>query len=141
MLIAAVFVVYLLFTRETSGCWDSIEEIFALAHNSRPDPSALANTSAGIHQFHTMSQNVRIRALYETNEPQHLNAETLQLVFGSGSADTVGSTVMREVKYGQAAQNETTVYQGTELFHRRPEVGNTSTQSLLSHTIAGGKVN
>ncbi|KAF5021212.1 hypothetical protein F66182_6751 [Fusarium sp. NRRL 66182] len=52
--IAHTFLV--VFRRRTGGAWDSILELLALSHRSTPPPeSLLANTSAGVRSFKTVS--------------------------------------------------------------------------------------
>ncbi|KIX00567.1 uncharacterized protein Z518_09632 [Rhinocladiella mackenziei CBS 650.93] len=90
--IAFVYTGYVLWTRRTSGCWDTIEELVALAHSSRPT-SALANTSTGIHRSSTMSQRVRIRVSPESP------GEEVQLIFGDSAQQWQKAEINR--KYGR----------------------------------------
>lgn len=48
--------------RKPSAAWDSIVEIPALAHNSRPSEHALLNTSAGIQCIEIFGMIAVIRA-------------------------------------------------------------------------------
>lgn len=51
----------ILWTGESSGCWDSVIELVVLAQNSRPAFSALGNTGAGIKRSSTFAKKVNIR--------------------------------------------------------------------------------
>lgn len=60
-------------TGESSGCWDSVIELVVLAQNSRPAPSALRNTAAGIKRSSTFAKNVNIRSMKAFSaRPDHL---------------------------------------------------------------------
>lgn len=61
LIIALSHTVWILRRRKTSGCWDTVAELIALAKNSRPAPLALGNTCAGIKQLWTFGQVARIR--------------------------------------------------------------------------------
>ncbi|KAL8856826.1 MAG: hypothetical protein Q9178_006543 [Gyalolechia marmorata] len=62
ILIALAHVGWILMKRESSGCWDSVIELLVLAQNSRPAPTALMNTAAGIKFSMTFSKQVAIRS-------------------------------------------------------------------------------
>ncbi|KAL8903194.1 MAG: hypothetical protein Q9207_004087 [Kuettlingeria erythrocarpa] len=51
----------ILWTGESSSCWDSVIELVVLAQNSRPAFSALGNTAAGIKRSSTFTKKVNIR--------------------------------------------------------------------------------
>ena len=53
ILFAFGHVTQLLLTGHSSGCWDTITELLALMHRSRPAPKVLKNTCAGIKELAT----------------------------------------------------------------------------------------
>ncbi|KAK8086739.1 hypothetical protein PG994_001713 [Apiospora phragmitis] len=48
--IAVCHTIFVLATQKSSEAWDCIEELVVLCQLSRPSPSALVNTSSGIHR-------------------------------------------------------------------------------------------
>ena len=94
--------VWTLVRRRNSGAWERLEDLLALAHSSRPEPSVLQNTCAGISQATTRSQNVRIVAVRDPWEGE----ERVQMVFtddGSSREDRAGD-VEADVTYGKVKQ-------------------------------------
>ena len=76
--IALVHSAWIILTRESSGCWDSITELLALAQNSRPAFYALRNTAAGIKHSATFSRRINIRPTRLSNHP---NVGHLEMVY------------------------------------------------------------
>ena len=66
----------LLWLNETSQCWDSAEELLALAWNSEPARGAPKNTCGGIYDRKTLKSMVQIRAV----QPDSGATETVQLI-------------------------------------------------------------
>ena len=94
--------VWTLVRRRNSGAWERLEDLLALLLSSRPEPSVLQNTCAGISQATTRSQNVRIVAIRDPWEGE----ERVQMVFtddGSRREDRP-SDVEANVKYGKVKQ-------------------------------------
>ncbi|KAL8814284.1 MAG: hypothetical protein Q9223_006481 [Gallowayella weberi] len=60
--IALIHTGWVLWKRESSGCWDSVIELIVLAQNSRPALTALADTAAGIKHSSTLAKQVAVRA-------------------------------------------------------------------------------
>ena len=63
VLLAVAHTIFLVLTRESSSCWDSVSELLVLLHNSRPAPAALRNTGAGIRNLDTYGQVAVVRAV------------------------------------------------------------------------------
>lgn len=63
----------------TLEAWSSFEELMALSHNSKPNPEAMMNTSAGIESGATLKRNVRIRVKKEVKGER--GEEQVQLLF------------------------------------------------------------
>ncbi|KAI4273062.1 MAG: hypothetical protein L6R35_006433 [Caloplaca aegaea] len=79
ILIALVHSVWLiLWTGESSGCWDSVTELVVLAQNSQPAFAALGNAAAGIKHSSTFAKIVSIRS---TKIPNDARADHLELVY------------------------------------------------------------
>ena len=88
MLIAFIHILYLLKTKRSSACWDTIEELLLLARtsDSATKGTSLENTSAGISTFSTMALPtcIRTRATDGSNDDQ----EDLQLLIGEDVSPT-----------------------------------------------------
>lgn len=83
-LIALTSVIWTIWKRNGSGCWDTFTEVLVLAQNSRPAAKALMNTCAGIGKLRTYSQKAEIRATsIHGNRVGQLNH--LELVFREDS--------------------------------------------------------
>ncbi|KAL2063835.1 hypothetical protein VTL71DRAFT_4329 [Oculimacula yallundae] len=90
ILIAISFMFFSIgFQRTTSGSWDSILELVALAMNSQPS-AILDNTGAGIGCLDTLKQPVKIRVA----------DDRLQLVFGTGEGSRVVRRLVPNHLYG-----------------------------------------
>ncbi|KAK1046543.1 hypothetical protein LTR33_015065, partial [Friedmanniomyces endolithicus] len=61
--IALAHTLILMVQGTSSGCWDTISELFTLLVNSPPAPIALRNTCAGIRSLKTYSKITTIRAM------------------------------------------------------------------------------
>jgi len=61
--IALAHTLILMVRGTSSGCWDTISELFTLLVNSPPAPIALRNTCAGIRSLKTYSKITTIRAM------------------------------------------------------------------------------
>ncbi|KAK1071985.1 hypothetical protein LTR74_002815, partial [Friedmanniomyces endolithicus] len=61
--IALAHTLVLMVRGTSSGCWDTISELFTLLVNSPPAPIALRNTCAGIRSLKTYSKITTIRAM------------------------------------------------------------------------------
>ncbi|KAL9582404.1 MAG: hypothetical protein Q9203_005507 [Teloschistes exilis] len=83
ILIARAHIVWILWRRESSDCWDSIVEFLVLAQNSRPAFTALRNTAAGIKHSRTFAKQVTIRP---TRAPKDSQYDHLEMVY-EGEAD------------------------------------------------------
>ncbi|KAI4196667.1 MAG: hypothetical protein LQ350_006420 [Teloschistes chrysophthalmus] len=83
ILIATAHIVWILWRRESSGCWDSIVEFLVLAQNSRPAFTALRNTAAGIEHSRTFAKQLRIRPTRASKDPQY---DHLEMIY-EGEAD------------------------------------------------------
>ena len=79
-LIALTSVIWTVWKRNGSGCWDTITEVLVLAQNSRPAAKALMNTCAGIGKLKTYSQKaeIRVTSVDENNEGK---SNHLELIF------------------------------------------------------------
>ena len=97
--IALSHIAWTLIRRRSSGAWERLEDLLALAHSSQPDPSVLQNTCAGISLAKTMSQTVRIVATGYAAEGD----EQVQMVFTDGDAGqgAVFSGVGVDERYGK----------------------------------------
>ena len=62
-LMAIIHTVNVIITRQSSGCWDSVTELLALALNSRRATTALPNTCAGIRELDTYGKIAVVRAI------------------------------------------------------------------------------
>ncbi|MCJ1353161.1 MAG: hypothetical protein MMC33_003146 [Icmadophila ericetorum] len=62
ILLALCHIIEMLITRQSSSCWDTVTELLALMQNSRPAPTALKNTCAGIMELGTFGKLAIIRA-------------------------------------------------------------------------------
>ena len=56
--------IILMASRESSNRWDSVSELLALQHNSRPAPKALHKIGAGIKELSTFVQVGVVRSLW-----------------------------------------------------------------------------
>ena len=61
LLIALGHTVLILVTKRSSGCWDTLPELLALAQQSPPSKTALHNTATGIYKLGTSRQRTRLR--------------------------------------------------------------------------------
>jgi hypothetical protein len=93
LLLALMHTVYIMSTRRTSGCWDTISELVALAQQSQPAGSELRNTCAGITRLETFKHNVRIKASGK-------HEEHLELAFGEMDMCQTRECVEMGMKYG-----------------------------------------
>jgi hypothetical protein len=93
MAIALAHIVWVLCTRATSGCWDTITELLVLAQNSQPAWNALENTCAGIKHLHTFAQRSRVRV---SNDME----EHLELVFDEDDGARNAKKMILGDKYG-----------------------------------------
>ncbi|KAI4180028.1 MAG: hypothetical protein L6R41_007495 [Letrouitia leprolyta] len=102
ILIALMHIAWLVHTRESSGCWDSVLELVVLAQNSRPAASALANTAAGIKHSSTFAKKVCIRP---TNLPGQPRLNHLEMIYDEGAkiADSAEMTNLQENNVGDSA--------------------------------------
>ncbi|KAF7506008.1 hypothetical protein GJ744_012355 [Endocarpon pusillum] len=74
--IATTHFFYCLISRRSSRAWEKLEDLLALAHSSRPDPSVLSNTSAGMKESSTKAKTVRIVVMGNgTEEPEESDKE------------------------------------------------------------------
>jgi hypothetical protein len=71
--------IWILCRRETSDSWDSLSEIIAVAHNSRPSLGVLKNTSAGIEHLETYSQIAKILAIQKPGRKKFNHVEMIFL--------------------------------------------------------------
>jgi len=60
ILVALSHIIYLFTIGESSSAWESFSELLVLAQNSRPAPTALKHTNAGIRRIGTYSQMARV---------------------------------------------------------------------------------
>lgn len=74
IIIALGHTIHLVLYRKTSASWDTIPEILALAHNSRPSKKALKNASAGIRTKAPFSKVARVRAVTTKKKGTQPNA-------------------------------------------------------------------
>jgi hypothetical protein len=102
LLIAFTHTFVLLWTRQSSGAWDTIPELLALSQNSEPAPKALQNTCAGISGASTYAERARIVA---TDGSSGSYAQHLELVFESDRSRTgkMSRKVDVGVLYGHCA--------------------------------------
>ena len=89
---ALAHILYAGITDISSTCWDSIDEVTALAINSTPSV-LLRNTYAGITELHIYKIPVRVLALRdkEDNDGEHL-----ELVFGNLDEKSIQHQVIKE---------------------------------------------
>jgi len=81
LLIAVLYTAGMLYKAESSKSWDSLCEIIAIAHGSRPS-QLLRNTCAGIRSAGTLRNNVRIGVAKPSSHKKGEEAtEELQLIF------------------------------------------------------------
>ena len=75
MLITVGHTLLVVYHRESSGCWDAIPEMLALAQNSRPAYKALKNTGAGVKKGSTFARKAKVRAtgIHDCADVDHLN--------------------------------------------------------------------
>jgi hypothetical protein len=87
ILLALGHTIWLLYRRQSSGCWDTITELVTLAQNSRPAHKVLKNTSTGIKYLGTFAKVGKIRVVREDNlENEHTTSPVphIELVFREG---------------------------------------------------------
>jgi hypothetical protein len=87
IVLAMAHTLWLLYKRQSSGCWDTITELVTLAQNSRPAHAVLKNTSTGIKCIGTFAKVTKVRVVrgsdlneeHPTRPPTHV-----ELVFSEG---------------------------------------------------------
>lgn len=93
LVIAVGHTVLLLTRKESSGCWDTLPELLALAQQSAPSTTVLKNTSTGIYRLNSFRNTVRVLISRD-------NEEHVELRFDK---DNVGDDLRRPIvsrKYG-----------------------------------------
>lgn len=122
----------ILYTGESSGCWDTVTELVVLAQNSRPTFYALSNIAAGIKHSSTFAKKVSIRP---TKPPNDGGPEHLEIVF---EADGIhqGDGETREVHdnntNGAVLRSRNMIHSSTWQVHR-PQKG-TSPSGSMEHS-------
>jgi hypothetical protein len=66
--IALGHTVLMLVTRTSSGCWDTVPELLAVAQQSEPSKVALQNTATGVYRMRTFGQRARMRVATSDRE-------------------------------------------------------------------------
>lgn len=94
LIIALSHTVWILYRREASGCWDTVTELITLSQNSRPAPTALRNTCAGIKELNTFGQVARINVTESANGSD----DHLELVFDEGTKEGSHQTTTTPAK-------------------------------------------
>lgn len=113
LLLAFLHIAYLLWLQESSGSWDSLTELIALAHNSKPSKTALLNTGAGIKELGIFRKMAVIRAVESSRDAasqsarlalifkeERNNSSELQTLLGNDSrlsSNTANSTISQAV--------------------------------------------
>jgi hypothetical protein len=93
LVIAVGHTILLLKPKESSGCWDTLPELLALAQQSAPSTAALKNTSTGIYRLESFRNSVRV--LISRDDEEHVDLKF--------DKDRVGDVLKRPVvsrKYG-----------------------------------------
>lgn len=120
IIMAVIHIICVVVFKKTSTSWDSISELIALAQNSRPAYSALANTGGGINYRRTYGRiaTIRVKSMLDKVDSEHV-----EIVFeGSGeeldslemlcskcdNRDKKGEVqaIKNEIKDGRARQTE-----------------------------------
>lgn len=78
LLIALGHTVLILVTKRSSGCWDTLPELLAVAQQLSPSKIALHNTAVGIYKLATFRQRARLRV-------SEIDAEHVELQFDTDS--------------------------------------------------------
>lgn len=79
--IAIVHIIWVLYTRNTSTAWSSLQDLVALVSKSTPPDSVLDGTSAGIESYETFKHPVRIRAAKPRPATGRSASSGLEIVF------------------------------------------------------------
>ena len=89
ILLAIYHMAELVIQRRVSDSWDTITELIALMHNSRPAPVALKHTCAGIQELATYAHTAIIRVLRPDRTASAMDIPRLEVIFHEQSQEPV----------------------------------------------------
>lgn len=136
LFLAIGHMIWLVGTRQSSGCWSLVTEIVNLAYNSRTTTPALDNTGAGIDRGSTFGQIARIlvRASDSSTTPARVELvfdDSIDSIEDSKDLEMTTGTTQQEPELGiKQIANTSSSFGLTGLFDERAHT--TSTDALIS---------